>query len=412
MKKGVFVAFLVASLFLSVSTHVMAQRGKIRIGKLSIFPGITVQSAHDDNIYLSQGTAAEPELSDWITHIMPAFGMNYPFPERGSLALGYEGDLAFYKDYDNNDWQTHRALFTLNYEAPGGIIFAISNAYADAEDPYGNDAAYKLGVPKTKRWHDDLKTTLGYAFGNRLKVLAFYNYYKQDYDREEDSDQDYIANEFGVSLQMRLLPKTWGFIRYHYGEQDYFIHPPGTGTTEANDADFNWNRVNTGLTWDMGATLAGELNFGYTWTDYENEFDSGTPPKRYEDKEIWIAATSVSYMATATTTLGLNLMRALRNTGATSTEFFEDTSFGINLAQIFISKISLTVGAIYSKNDYNLPVVIPREDDNYNATIGIDYRIQDWLRAGVGYRYKKKDSNYAENEYVDNKFIISLRAKY
>jgi hypothetical protein len=412
MNKGVFVVFLVVGISMLVSTQGLAQGGNIRIGKMGIFPGIAVRVVYDDNIFLAEGSAADPAPSDRITHIMPDFRLNYPFPERGSWSLGYQGDLAFYKEFDDNDWQTHRALFTLNYEAPGGIILAVSNAYTDAEDPYGSDAGYKSGVPQTKRWYNDLKATLGYDFGNRFKLLGHYNYYKQEYDLEEDSDQNYVANELGVSFQMRLLPKTWGFIRYHYGEQDYFTHPPGSGTTEANDADFNWWRVNTGLAWDIGAKLAGELNFGYIWIDYKNEFDGSTPPKRYEDKGTWIAATSLSFRATATTTLGLNLTRAPKSVGATTTELFIYTSAGIRIEQILLHKLSLTVGTVYAKRDYNIPIDSPREDDEYHANIGLNYRIQNWLRAGVDYIYRNRVSNYTVHEYVNNKFIISLQAKF
>ena len=38
--------------------------------------------------------------------------------------------------------------------------------------------------------------------------------------------------------------------------------------------------------------------------------------------------------------------------------------------------------------------------------------IRDWLTAGVGYLYNRKDSNYAEDEYRNNRFMVSLRAVY
>jgi hypothetical protein len=412
MKKGVFVIFLVVGLSIFVSTHAMAQRGNIRIGRMGIFPGITVQGVYNDNIYLSGGSAADPVVSDWITHIMPNVRLNYPFPERGSWTLGIEGDFAFYQEFEDNDWRTHRIFFTLNYNAPGGIILAFSNRYTDAEDPYGSNAGYKSGVPQTKRWYDEFKAALGYDFSNRLKVLGHYNYFKQEYDLEEDADQNYVANELGASLQIRALPKTWGLIRWHYGEQDYFSHPPGTGTTEKNDADYFWHRINTGLTWDIGAKLAGELNFGYIWIDYQNEFDASTPPQRYEDGETWIAATSLSFRATATTTLGFNLTRKPKSVGATTNELFMYTSAGIRLEKILLRRMSLTLGARYAKRDYSIPIDSPREDDEYHGNIGFKYRITHWSRAGVGYRYKKKDSNYTVHEYVNNKFIISLHARF
>lgn len=400
MKRGILISYLVLGALVLFSTHAMAQGGKIHTGKLKIIPGITVQGVYDDNIYLS----AEQEEEDWITHVMPGLGLDYSLEERGGLSLGYHGDLAYYGENDQNDWQTHRAMFDFNYEAPGGLFLGISEIYTDAEDPYGSDEQYKLGVPKTKRWSSDLRGKIGYNLGNRSKILAFYTYYRQDYDLAADFTQDYDVNEFGVGYQMRALPKTSGFIRYHYGKQDYFTQ--ADNVTEATDADSDWRRVNAGLTWDAGAKLSGELNVGYQWIDYENTTDPAG--NRYDDKDTWIAATSITYAATAARLLTLNIGRALRTTGAGSNEYFEDTSVGINLRQMLPHRVSLIVGAMYSKNDYNLP----REDDNYNVNIGLDYQIQDWLSAGAGYKYMKKDSNYAENDYTDNQFMISLRGVY
>ena len=407
MKRGIFKTCLVVSLLIFLTARVMAQGGRINTGKLKVVPGLTVQELYDDNIYLGNGKT-EPEESDWITHLMPGFGLNYSLQERGSLSLGYEGDLAYYSDNDDNDWQTHKGMFNLAYQAPGGLIVDIDNIYTDAEDPYGNDAQYKLGVPKTERWNNDLKANIGYDFGNRFKITASYNSYKQDYDLERDYTQDYDVNEVGAGFQMRLLPKTWGFVRYHFGKRDYFTHPAGTGSNESNDSDFDWLRVNAGLTWDTGARMIGELNLGYQWKDYDNEFDASTPPQRYEDKDTWIASTQVAFRVTPTKTVALSITRALRESGSNTNEYFEDTGIGINLQQVIRTKFTLTVGGAYSQNNYNRP----RQDDNYDANLGLDYRIRDWLRAGVGYKYRKKDSNYVENDSTDNQFMVSLGAVY
>lgn len=415
MKKAAFIFCLAASLFIFLSAHVMAQGGKIQIGKLKIIPGVTLKGVYDDNIYLGNGTnnTTELEESDWITHVMPAIGFNYSFQERGSLFFGYQGDLAYYSDNNDNDWQTHKGLFTLNYQAPGGIIFGINNVYTDAEDPYGSDSQYKLGVPKTERWNNDLKTKIGYDFGNRVKVLVYYNYYKQDYDLEADYSQDYNFNEYGSGLQMRILPKTWGFIRYHYGEQDYFNCPAGTGVTESNDADFKWSRVNAGLTWDIGAKLSGELNFGFQWKEYDNTLDPNG--NKYEDEETWIAATAFNFTATPATTLSLSITRALRDSGSNTNEYFEDTGFTLSLTQILANKFTLGISGTYSQNDYNRAPVTggeKKEQENYLASIKLDYRIQDWLSAGVNYTYKTKESNYKADEFTDNQYMISLKAVY
>ena len=408
MKKVILITCLAVSLLVLLTAHVMAQGGRIDFGKLKVVPGLTVQELYDDNIYLGNGTndTTELEESDWITHVMPAFGFNYSLQERGSLSLGYRGDLAYYSDNDDNDWQTHKGMFNLNYQAPGGLILDIDNIYTDSQDPYGSLEQYRIGL-KTERWNNALKAKIGYDFRNRLKVFAFYNFYKQDYHLKRDYTQDYDFNEFGVGLQMRLLPKTCGFVRYHFGERDYFSHPVSSAS---DDSDFDWRRVNAGLIWDTTAKMTGELNLGYQWKDYDNKIDPNG--NRYEDKNTWIASTQMAFQARPTTTLVLSLTRVLRETGSNTNEYFEDTGMGMNLRQVFQRKITMTVGGVYSQNDYNLPVDKPREDNNYKANIGFDYGIRDWLTAGVSYSYDKKDSNHAVNEYTDNQFIVSLSAVY
>jgi hypothetical protein len=411
MKRGIFVVGFVMSILMLLFSQVMAQGGKIRFNNLKVIPGITLQEVYDDNIYLGNGSnnTTEPEESDLITHIMPALALDYSLQERGNVSFNYTGDLAYYNDNGNNDWQTHKGEFNLNYQAPGGIIIDINTSYIDAEDPYGNLELYRIGL-KTERRGNDLKAKITYGFGNKFQILAYYNYYKQDYDLLRDYTQDWDIKEFGAGFQMRLLPKTWGFFRYYVGERDYFTHPAGTGVTESNDSDFDWNRLNFGLTWESGAKLGGELNFGYQLMDYENAADA--EGDRYDGKDTWIAATSITYTATPTIGFALGLTRALRETGSGDNEYFEDTGLGINMKKLIKSKFNLTVGGVYSVNDYNIPLTRPREDDIYKVNIGLDYLIQDWLTAGVGYRYEKKDSNYSEYDYTDTQFIISLSGVY
>ena len=412
MKKCILTGCLILIVLILTSAKAMAQDGRINFGNLKVIPTLTIQEIYDDNLYLGNGTnnTTEIEESDWITHLMPGLLFDHSFPERGSVKLGYRGDFAYYGSNDDNDWKSHSGTLALDYKAPGGIILGINNRYKDTEDPYGSDNDYKLGTPKTERWSNDLKSKIGYDFSNRFKVLLFYNFYKQDYDLEADYHQDYDSNEFGLGFRARLFPRTWGFIRYHHGERDYYTHLAGTGVTEINDGDFDWNRVNLGLTWDTDAKLSGELNFGYKWKDYENEIDPGG--NRYDDKDTWIASTAVNFTATPTTTLSLSITRALRDVGSDSKEYYEDTGIGLNLQQMLYTKFTLTAGVVYSTMDYNLPVNNNREDDNYKANIGIDYQIQDWLKAGTGYNYSKKDSNSAANDYTDNQFMISLSAVY
>ncbi len=413
MKRGIFISCLVVGLLFCLNSVVMAEAGNIQFGNLKIIPSITVQEVYDDNIYLQNGSNRTTELkeSDWITHIKPGIVLDYTIPgKRGKIDLGYQGDLAYYRDNDNNDWDTHTGFFNLDYSAPGGFILGIDEVYTDTSDPYSSDNQYRLGQSQTERWFNTLKTKIGYGFSKQFRILAYYNYYKQDYDLRRDYTQDYSYNEFGVGAEFKLFPKTWGFVRYHYGECDYFTHPSGTGLTDRNDSDFDWHRINVGLNWETGAKLGGELNFGYQWKDYDNPTDvNGT---RYDDRDTWLAATSMFFKATSTTTLFLDISRAIRDADSNTNLYYEDTGIGLTLQQKILRKFTLIAGGSYSINDYNQPTPKDRDDDNYKANIDLTYKIQEWLSAGIGYYYWKKDSNYRENDFTDNQFKVSVSLVY
>ncbi len=392
-----------------LTKHALSRGGRIHRGDLNIIPGLAIRGVHDDNIYLGNGdTPEEDEESDWITHLMPLLLFDYGLADRGSLHFGYRGDFAYYNDNDDNDWNRHEGSVRLDYGSPGGLILVLDNLFVNTEDPYSSENEFLLGQPQVERWYDRLKTTIGFDFSEQLKVFAYYNFYKQDYDESIDFSQDYKYQEFGAGTQIRLHPKTWGFFRYHYGERDYYTHRGLV--TDSNDSDFDYHRVNVGLMWDADAKLDGELNVGYQWKSYDNSTDVNGNP--YDDENTWIAETLLSYEAGPTTALGLGLVRALRDAGGDTNEYYEDTGISLNVEQLLIEKLILNVGGIYSNQDYNVFRSQKREDDNYKVKIGLDYQIRDWLSTQIGYQYWEKDSDQEAYDFTDNQFMVSLDVVY
>jgi len=421
MKRGMFISGTLAIfLLVLLSSPVMGQGGKIRMGNLKIVPSLGLEAVADDNIYLGNGSNTTTELkeSDRIMHVKPGLSFDYTMEERGTVSLGYEGDLAYYDKNDRNDWKSHKGLFNLDYEAPGGLIVKIDNTYTDTADPYGGYAEYNLGE-KTERWTNDLKNEFGYKLGSRFKVFLYYNYYIQDYkNKEDDFPQDFYSHEAGTGVETLLLPKTWGFIRYYYGLQDYNTGGTigGSTTDESNDSDFTWHKVDAGLTWESGAKISGELNFGYQDKKYDNEFTASG--ERYNDVSTWVAATSIFYDVvtaedgTMITQLGLTIDRSLNQSGSNTENYYEDTGVGLSFKQKLLTKITLDTSVSYNFHDYYLPQPQNRQDDNYEANVTVDYQAKDWLSAGVGYTYKEKHSNDDSNNFKVNKFKFTINAEY
>lgn len=422
MKRSFIFACTVMIVLLVAPFTLQAQQGgKINFGNFSIIPGITLQGVYDDNIYLGNGksypaapqtTLAEKKEADFVSHVKPSLMLNYMIPARGYVSLGYMGDFAFYKDNNRNNWANNQGNLVLNYNAPGGLIVGINDLLAFVEDPFGGADQYQVGRA-TKRYYNDLKAKVGYMIMSNFRSFLYFNNYLQKYSNSTlDYSQDYTNTEFGIGAETQFLPKTWGFLRYHYGTRAYNTNAPGqTGDFNSNS---KWHRVNAGLAWDpgLGAKITGELNFGYQWLKYDNPFTSAARTTQRKDENTFIAETSIRYLPTETTSLALIISRVLRGTGSDTNEQFIDTAIGISMRQKLLMKLDLNAGIIYSKNEYNIPVGNARNDDNLLFSLGLDYNIQDWLSVGVGYSYNWKDSNVETFDYAVNQVMAQVKIVY
>jgi hypothetical protein len=418
--KEIIIACITVALLVSVPPQSQAQQqgGKITFGNLAIIPGVAVEGIYDDNIYMGNGktyagdaakTQAEKKESDWITHVKPGLALNLTLPERGMISLGYQGDYAFYDKNTSNNWKNNQGSLLVDYRAPGGLILGVSERYVSSEDPFGSADQYGVGRV-TKRWTNEVKTKLGYSITENFRSFLYYNNYKQQYADAADYSQDHTDNEFGLGVETRFLPKTWGFVRYLYGQRRYNTNAPGQ--TDQYNSDAKWHRTSVGLAWDPGAKLSGEVSFGYQWRKYDHEYTSAAQTARRSDENTWVAETALTYMPTTTTALALSITRTVRATASDTSEQFTDTGIGLNLQQTIFTKFVFNAGVSYSKNEYNLPVANPRTDDNYMANIGLDYNIQDWLGIGAGYYLNRKNSTVDTSEFTDNKFMVTLKAVY
>ena len=406
----------------SVESEMQEEGGRIRIGKLKVVPGLRLSGVYDDNIYLGNGytnnpnnpgttvngQVSKPVVSDYIFHVMPGLMLQYDMGERGDVNLGYLGDWAFYRDYTVQNWNMQTAFFNFNYTAPAGLIFKLSNIYTNGNDPYGDATQFGLGYTQ-RRWTNDLKAELGWDFFNRFRILGYYEFYKQKYSDQRNATQDWTQYLGGLSFDMRILPKTWAFVQFDYKPQDY----DDSAISSSNDASNKKYEVFGGLKWDGGGKLGGQLGLGWEWLDYNNDVDPAGVS--YQNHNTWMAQTSISYAATATTSLAFNLNRGIQSTGAASNEYYDDTQVGINVTQDLPYKFSGNAGFIYGRNDYNtlnFEGTEDRVDNNYNANVGITYKIRSWLDTSLRYRYMKKDSNDETQGFTDNQVMLSVGVSY
>jgi len=372
-------------------------------GKLKFFPELAVGVVYNDNIYLD-GSNTE---SDVISHVIPRLMIDYSMEERGHIKLGYGGDFAFYSDFSDNNWQRHNIGLEIDYNAPSGLFVDLGNNFVHTSDPFGSTDEYALGRQE-KRWYNLLGLGLGYNHADRTKLVGYANYDVQEYkDKKVDWSQNFDETSFGVGFEKRVAPKTWGFVRYLHGERDYNTASPDRTVNESNDADYIFDRIAAGLTWDLTSRVTGELNFGYGWLDFENQHD--VDGVSYEDQNTWLAATKINYaLKPGVTDFTLRLERGVYTRGSFTTELFTGTDLSVGLTHRFSSWYTFKAYVGITHNDYNTA----RDDEDFRAGLGLEYLLHRRWTLGIGYDYYRRNSNEPGESWTNNRGMVTLTLRY
>jgi len=143
---------------------------------------------------------------------------------------------------------------------------------------------------------------------------------------------------------------------------------------------------------------------------------------KYNDDSFFAMKANVGYTLVEKTSLSLILSRY--KNASTSADLSNDVSatylrtiIGLALKQDFTYRISANLGFEWSNKDYeDERAGSPKKElDLYTTRCSIDYFINDWLSAGLSYKYQDNQaskSQYDYDEYTVNTVAFQLTGKF
>jgi putative beta-barrel porin BBP2 len=407
------------ALLFFITPAVFAQ-GNIKLGRITVLPEISYQGEYNDNIFLESTN----EKDDYLSRIVPGIELAYDgtTPENFFI-MGYNADMVLYSDYNENNYTAHNAYVSGGIKIPSGFYFQAGDYYVKTEDPYGSATNYNIGV-QTERWNNTADILAGYEFGDKFAVEPFYKNYLERYDNSEDEWQNRIDHVYGLSLIYMITPKTAVFGQYRltdaaYNEQEDGIDMTEFGGTGAwhsdNSQSYMLSDYFVGIRFKPGGKISGEAKIGWGVKAFDNDTDKDN--NDFEDEDTFISETSVTYQATEKTRFTLNVQRSIKGSPDSDASSYIDNLAGLRWNQILVHRLSFDVGAQWANNDYQNEFS-GREDKAFNIytlDAGVDYKIRDWLTAGVGYTYENKtagNDDYKSGEYENNVVYFKISAAY
>ena len=366
--------------------------GNIHFGSLEVHPSFGITYRHDDNVYLNDGTNIK-EVDDNIMIYSPALELKNKQEDKLFL-LKYKADIYRYSDITKEDKTDNRLTALFDTKFASGLIFMLGGDYVDTADP-----ATSEGTTLDERTQNTLAAHLGYQVLDRLALIAKYKGINHDYDKALLDNQDRDETTVGAELRIDLLPKTSFFFEYESESIEY---------DKAIVRDSDTDRVLAGIKGQVTPKVKAKVALGYDKRDYESaaneDFSTVVIDLKVTQEFSELAKLSIAGQR--------NNVESFYTLAGVESNFYTESKLSISFDQKINHKVSANLKGYFGSNEYNNTT---RKDDLIGYSLDVNYDIQPWLTASVGYAYKERDSNVIVTnvnveDYEDTQFFVRLKA--
>ena len=395
MTKGL--TLTVAAALAAVGPFAAAQSpaGSFGVGLGYVYPEIEFAVKRDTNI------AMQPDVlrvADTISYVRPAFR----FEARGGAQnydAGYRGEYARYNRVTDYNYDDHEVFAGGDWTLGARNHFKLKGQYLDKVDPPGSLQIF-TPTPTPSEYRQQILTGF-YAYGaeeaaGKLELQA--GSYSKTYlnNRQPIGPQpgtealDHSRTEFGASLLVRALPKTYATLtarQYHY---DY--------TEAGSTKDSQETYLLAGLRWNLSAVTSGRVGFGRQTKEFELA-GGGAGATKYSGG-AWEGGLNWRPLFYST----FDFVTQKRTEEATGIgDFVVNQTHQLAWTHVWGSRITTVVTAAYLKDSYS---GTNRVDVTSTGGARLFYAVRRWLKFGADYAGSMRASNDDNFDYRRNRFML------
>jgi len=370
------------------------------LGPFQISPEFILEERYDSNIFLEPSNARD----DFISY--GAFNLKIALPIRLTRArtiapfVSYFAEAAAFANNSEENFQNQGITGGLDLEVPlvrpdQRLTFTMSNRFRSITEVSGSAEQSDIG-PRTRRTENFLTADIGYFLTRRDEFHVFYT--RLDLDQKNIAQfLDRNENTIGLTYFRQVRPLLSGVIEYNYKFVDFTNLRP-------DDPDFSstGHIIAIGMRRDPAARLSGIVKVGAELRNFERGGEVVRP----------FASAGVLFRITPRLLSSLLVTRAIQESTNQDFTFFDATIIRLRVTRDFTQKISAFIEGIFELDEFK-ERVSPGEPERrfdrlYGFGGGVEYRFARWLRTGLSYLYRTKDSTIQALDYVDNQAILRI----
>lgn len=378
---------------------------------------LSIAEQWTDNLFYTP----EDTQSDWVTYVSPGIRFSVPATKEALLSvdgstaapggssfgrsdvgtgrrfqayLSYSPELEFYAGNSDENIETHLANGLVAWRMRSGLALELIDQFTIGYQDYDE------GVSQSR---DEYRSNLMgfnvlYPVGRKLALRFDYQNYQIAYDADTDADRDRTDNSLSAYAFYHVLPKSSVYVRYRWIDIDYDLD---AGTIE----DSHEQQWFGGFQWKMTAKSEGDVQIGYG----RRMFDD----RSLGDSSDVVLEAQIDHQFTTKTSAFLRAYRRQEETTIETTDYTLSQYAGLGLSQQLTYRIQFELGVDYTQDEYKGGNTVAgdsrqRDDQTYLVTAGLNYAPRGWLSFGLEYGHERRESNFNEYEYTNNRVMLRV----
>ena len=354
---------------------------------------LDIERQHSSNFYRSE----EDEIGVHSTIIKPGV-IARGWTDRSYVVFAYSPVFNYYSDDSDRVDASDDSFVGHDLNLRGGTTFferlklSLTERFYDTREPGAYDIFLESEADRERYKNNQVSPFLSYDFAEKFTAILGYQYQAYNF---EDSDN---SNEH----------RGYGTLRYHLDDRNSFeVEEQYWARRYPSNPDYVSNQIKLIFRRELSDFLRCEIGGGY----HDRQFESGATG--VEDYDGFIYRLGLTGESEASS-LFLGYTKNL-NDFSKGTWYFEAQRITLHVEHTFLAKLTCTLAAYYQENDYEdiIPgIPKPREDEIWDAFIGVRCRFRDWLSAGLSYEYTDRGSNITGWDYSENRIYGNIRFEY
>ncbi|MBW2020611.1 MAG: outer membrane beta-barrel protein [Deltaproteobacteria bacterium] len=358
---------------------------------------LDAQERFSDNFYRSE----TEKIKVYTTIIKPGITTR-AWTDRSSVLFAYSPTFNYYSDdsdmvdVSKDDFVGHELAFMAETTLFERLKLNLTDRFQETREPGAYDVLRESAADRERYRINQVSPFMTYDFAEKFTVILGYQYEVYNY---EDSENSYEHRGYFT-------------LRYHLDDRNSLeVEEQYWGRRYPTNPDYDSSQTKLIFRRELSDFLKCEIGGGY----HNRTFESGRAGVQDFDGFVYrLALTGESDVSR----LFLSYRRNL-NDFSKGTAYFDAHRVTVNVEHTFLEKLMCSLGGYYQKNDYETTTGTTaagttelREDEIWDGSVGIKYRMADWLSAGIYYAYSDRDSNITGQSYLEKKVYGNITFEY